>query len=285
MHSTITKYTKIPYKCLQPLVKDPSLLKAFCIYGKLKLCFTYSTIHNISSRKKEIANYLGISENTFRKYLGILKSKGLVEQYGNNIVFCSKTKLYTIFNIERNFNENQNKYSEKFFSLGKADLTIDNIRLLALRQKRDQINYNNKHRVARIILKSFGTIKCPATKQKLFKQSLKKAEKIVSSHNQNIAKRLVNSKYGFIDDNMCTQSISSMIGRKSKMTGFRFMKRLSQEGRISYEERTLKIKDLDRYENIDLMREVSPFFISIKKNTNSSYSLVYKMNSCWTFIK
>lgn len=278
-------YINIPYKCLLPLVAKPELLKAFVIYGKLKMMHSNSAIHNIKSRKKELAKKLEISENTFRKYLGVLKSNFIVSIDENDILrLGGRYELYNTFKIEANISKTKNKIADKWYRIERKDFNIEELQFLALKHKRNNIDYRNTERIKNEIVKTFGTISCPKTKQKLESKARRKATKIVEGNQENFAESFnPNSKYGFIDNNLSGTSIAKLIGRKSKITGNRFMHRLAKENKISYTRRDIKLQELTHFTNIKLIQEQNSLPCLIKKEYGVNI-LFLRIPNMWTIL-
>jgi len=279
------KFINLPYKCLLPLVSNKELLKAFCIYGKLKLMFTYSAIHNIKGRKKEIANKLEISENTFRKYLGILKSNFLVSIDQNDILrLAGRYEIYNVLKIKANFSENKNRICDKWYKLDGVQLNVDNIRFLAIKHKRENINYKNEERIKNIIVKTYGTIICPKIKSRIETNAKRRAKEILERNKENIAESFnQNSIYGFTDDNLSGKSISKIIGCKSPISGNRFMHRLVKDNKISYKKRDIYLKTLSHFTNISLLQEVNTLPVMIKKQYGVN-ALFLRVPNKWTLL-
>lgn len=270
----------IPYKCLLPLVEDTNLLKAFCIWGKLKLKFSHGSIHNIKSRKQELAKSLNICENTFRKNLSILKNKNLIsfEQDGT-LRLLNKYNIYSSTNIEPNSHEG--RISHKYYRITEEDLNPDDIKLLALQHKKDQINYNNLKRIRNILLKSEGKIHSPKILSKVKGKLKDKAENILNKYKNIPAQAFKsNSTFGFLDDNMCGETIAKIFGKKTKQTGCKFLHKMKKLNKITLERRVIKLCNLTPSLNIKYYREMGykNFIIS---NKALCVNLPMKWNVCY----
>lgn len=267
------------------MVEKPELLKAFVIYGKMKMMFTNGAIHSIKSRKKEIANRLNVSENTFRKYLGILKSNFIVSIDENDILRLSgRYELYNTFKIKANYSKVKNRIADKWYKVKKEDFSIQELQFLALKHKRNNIDYKNTERIKNKIVKTFGTILCPRTKQKIESKARKTAKTIIANNQENFAESFnPNSKYGFVDNNLSGQSIAKLLGRKSKITGNRFMHKLVKENKISYKKRDIKLQELTHFTNIKIIQEVNNLPCLIKKEYGVN-TLFFRVPNSWTLL-
>lgn len=251
------KTIKLPYKCIFPLIKNPTLLKAFCIWGKLKLKHSNSSIHNIKKRKKELAEYLNISENTLRKYLGILKTNNLIKfEKDGTLRFSNKYVIYNVLGVEAN-TCTLGFIKQKTFDLKLEELEVDNIKLIALQLKKDQINYRNTKRIQNILIKDTGTIYDPKIKQKTLKSVKIRSERLLSKLKKHTASSFNSiGKFGFVDDNMCGESIAKMFGRKSKSSGLNFLHKMKRCNRMTLEQRYLRLNDLNHICDISKYREI-----------------------------
>lgn len=278
-------YINIPYKCLLPLVAKPELLKAFVIYGKLKMMFTNGAVHNIKKRKKELAKSLGMSENTFRKYLGVLKSHFIVSVDENNILrLGGRYELYNTFKISPNFSETKNRIADKWYRIEKNDFNLEEIQFLALKHKRNNIDYKNTERIKNKLVKTFGTIICPKIKQKIESKARKTAKKVVDNSQENFAESFnPNSEHGFVDNNLSGLSIAKLLGKKSKISGNRFMHKLKQSNKITYTPRSIKLKELTHFTNIKIIQEENSLPCLIKKEYGVN-TLFLRVPNRWTIL-
>ena len=276
---------KIPYKCLLPLVEKPDLLKAFVVYGKLKMMFTNGAVHNIRSRKKELAKRLDISENTFRKYLGILKSYFLASTDENDTLrLVGRYGLYDIFKMTPHFSVTKNRITDKWYKINKEDFDIEEIQFLALKHKRNNIDYKNIERIKNNVVKTFGNILCPKIKQKIESKARKTAKTIVDNSQENFAESFnPNSKYGFVDNNLSGQSIAKLLGKKSKITGNRFMHKLAKKNKIAYTPRTIALQELTCFTNIKIIQEENTLPCLIKKY-NGVNTFFFRVLNAWILI-
>ena len=267
------------------MVAKPELLKAFVIYGKLKMMFSNGAVHNIKSRKKELAKRLHISENTFRKYLGVLKSNFIVSIDENDILrLGGRYELYNTLKIEANFSETKKRIADKWYRVEKKDFNIEELQFLALKHKRNNIDYKNTERIKNSIVKSFGTIICPKIKQRIESKARKTAKTIVSNSQENFAESFnPNSKYGFVDNNLSGTSIAKLIGKKSKITGNRLMHKLAQKNKISYTKRDIRIQELTHFTNIKIIQEENILPCLIKKEYGVN-TLFLRVPNSWTIL-
>lgn len=247
--------------------------------------FTYSSIHNIKSRKKELAQRLNVSENTFRKYLGILKREGLVFEQHNTLRLSNRYTIYEVLDVEPNITNN--KISERSYILRLNDINEDLIKLKALEHKKEQINYRNKERIKNILIEDLGTIYCPKIRKKALSKINLRAEGLLNKLKENPANSfLYNSRYGFVDDNMGCESIAKLIGKKSKSTANRFMKKLQSKGFISYDRREIPVENVVRFIDLNRINNYQKIFYTIKPSPNSTsiYTVVGRVTNGWTII-
>lgn len=241
--------------------------------------YSYSAVHNIKSKKQEISKKLGISENTFRKYLSILKSKSLVSIDKNDILrIAGRYQIYYSLGLAPNYSETKERISDKRYRLSFNELSTDYIKLLALVHKRDNINYVNTNRIKNQLLKSFGTITCPKIKRKIESNCKRKAIEIIERSKENFAEGFnKDSKYGFVDDNLSGNSIAGIFGKKSRITGNRFMHKMKKKKIISYDARSILVST-DKI-SISILREV------VNKTAFIANDYVYvRVPNRWTFI-
>ena len=262
------KFIKLPFKCLLPLVADKNMLKAYCMYGKLKLSFSNSSIHNIQKRKSELAERLEMSENTFRKYLGKLIANKLAwVGTDGTLRLAKRDAIFTVFDIVPSYSTKKSRNFYKSYELSLATLTPDDIRFLALQQKRDQIDYMNTVRITKQLVEAKGKIISDKLKATITKGCSKKAALIVKELNSHYAKGFnPNSKYGFCDGNMSSEAIAKLCGMTTKMSGNRFMHRLEKRGLITYNQRHIEVLPITKFVNIKEMRENSKFPMMIMKS-------------------
>src|SRR5579871_6523565 len=95
------QFVKIPIKILCEIVKNRSDIKAYVTYLQLKSLYKHQTIHNIRGRKKEIAGFLGISENTFRSRLGHMRQLNLCLIENNILRLRHSYILFETFQLKK----------------------------------------------------------------------------------------------------------------------------------------------------------------------------------------
>lgn len=236
------------------LVAQPELLKAYIVWSKLKCIFSNSAIHNWDNHNKkvQISKTLGISLNTLKKFISILLTNNIVYKEGNILRLGSKIKWNTLFNIvfQEELKETYVRKSElnkcNFFVLHISELDFDNLKFLSLQLKREQVEFKQLGNVSEEILKSYGTINSVHTLNKMRGKSKKEASKIYEKYTNDVSYNFLKKKpYGFLDSNLSGNSIAKLFGRKSAMTGTRFLRKLSNKGLITLERRIIYLTKLE----------------------------------------
>jgi IS1 family transposase len=275
------KHISLPYKCILPLVKQPEMLKAFVLWGKLKLIAKNGAIHNIRSKKQILAKKFGMSENTFRKYLSLLKSKYMVWEDESGILrIANKYSIYEALNITPNYSQTTGLVKDKKFKLKKEELHLDNIKLLALQYHKTILNHNNLKRVQDQLLKPYGTIVCPKIQKKIKSSVTKKANNLIEQSKNPAVGYRNDNVIGFVDDNVSSNTIAKMFGRKSKMTGNRFMTKLKEANVIEYEQRHIILEPITRFVNISLIQETQTLPVVIIKQDGVHF-LALRVPNSW----
>ena len=246
------------------LVAQPEMLKAYIIWGKLKCIFSNSAIHNWNTHNKkvQISNTLGISLNTLKKYISILLENKIVYKDENILRLGSKLKWNTLFNIvfQEELKEIYVRKSElnkcNFYLLRLSELSFDNLKFLSLQLKRDQVEFKQLENATNEILKSYGTINSVQALNKIRVKSKTKASEICKKYRNDVSYNFLKKKpYGFLDSNLSGNSIAKLFGRKSAMTGTRFLRKLSNKGWITLERRIIYLTKLEV--NTKILNETS----------------------------
>lgn len=230
---------KIPYNIIFQLIKDSSFLKAFCIYGKLKTsCGKKGLFFNYKSRKQELSKKLDISENTLRKYIGILKIKGFAWESNNNLRLANSHHILKYFNIEE-------KKRSLQLRLSYDDISYYRIISEALKLKKSQIQHRQKQAIFKVLQNKVGIIKCDKIRRKVESNFRRKVDRIYEEKNSNISYNYVKEKkeFGFLDDNMNSKSYSKLLGKKSPTSGFNMINSLKKEGFLTATRRIVKLAE------------------------------------------
>jgi predicted transcriptional regulator len=254
---------KIPYRCLLKLCLNPQLLKAFCIYGKLKIIAgKKGFIFNYKSCKQYLSKKLEISENTLRKYVGILKAEGFVWESRNNLRVAHSHHIYNVLNVKEHIcsvemSEKFGKVSTKQLRLSFNNLNVDTIKACAIHLKQIQIEYKQKKTLEEKLIKKHGNIISGKIESKIKSYCKNKANLIWSKYNNDIRYNFLNKqkRNGFLDNNLALQSIANMFGRKSKTTSSKLLNNLKAKGLISLEKRNIPICHVKEGMNIALLSE------------------------------
>lgn len=256
---------KIPYTCLLRLVEKPQLLKAFCIYGKLKLIGgRKGLIYNYKSCKQTLADTLCISQNTLRKYVGILKSEGFVWESKNNLRIGNSFKIFAALELEPHVCDNVNStkkyntFTTRQIRLEFNDLNPERIFAEAILFKKNQIIYKQKENIKNVLLQEIGPIYCNNIKKKMNKDINLKTTSIYDSLSETPSYNFLNTdkKYGFLDNNMCLQTCAHMLGRKSKSTGYRHLNKLQDLNYLEMTSRTLVIANRNETNSLGHLRAI-----------------------------
>ncbi len=203
--------------------------------------YSNNSIHNWDTKKKHISKSLGISINTLKKYVKILEENKLAWIEGNILRLGSKRKWNDFFNTK------PTKDRFKVLTLKIHQLNIINLKFEALKIKRSQIEWKQKEKVGKVLLKGYRKINCSNTEKKI-KSFLKvKVEGVYEKYSENVSYNFVQKtrKYGFLDNNMSGKSISKLFGRKSSITGNRFLRTLYLSNVIEVEQRKLLLVEIE----------------------------------------
>lgn len=271
---------KIPYKCLLPLVQQPKLLKAYIIYGKLKfICGKKGFYYNYKSDKQVLADTFGISQNTLRKYVGILKENGLVWESNRNLRLAHAYKIYDVFGLKPNvctieYSVKEDQISTRQIRLTYDELTPERIIALAIDFKQEQITFKQKEKISIGLKKGIGKIYCEKVRENAYKYLDQKVNKIYdrfsenSSYNFKTEGRL---RYGFLDNNMCLESYAKLIGRKSKSTAANWLKRLEKKNLVLVERRSIPLGIPTSQCSVNVLRDTFGDSIFYNKKDNMYY--------------
>lgn len=245
------KLFKVPYRILPYLIKDTIFLRAYCIYGKLKImCGKKGLFFNYKHRKQELADTLGIAYNTLCKYVRKLKEYDLVWESNNNLRLAESYKIYDAFNLVPNVNDDTRskrygQISTKQFRLTFDELNEDRLVTLACKLKKEQITYKQIESLRNSIIEGYGNIHSENARKKINKSANKRASEIYSSLADNTRYNFlsIEKEHGFLDNNMSLQSYASFFGKKSKMAAHRRMKKYEKLGLCEITKRAIKFCD------------------------------------------
>jgi len=196
------------------MVESDQIL-TFSYFIKLKYLYSNSTIYNFSLRKS--ANLIGVSPNSIKKHLKIMKKMGIVritksKNGNNNLTFISIKKITELYGLNHNnrcgsitFHKNDKIQSIKTILYSK--ILINNIN-------------KQKYRIK--------------GKSNLLMRKIDQLKKIGKDNNS--INRSIASERIYSDTFICSQTIGNMLSR-TKMTGYNQLIKMRKMGLITAKKR------------------------------------------------
>jgi len=248
---------KIPYKCLFKIVNNPQLLKAYCIYGKIKhLTYNLPYWKDYAHTKTALAKALGVSYNTLTKYVRILISYGLAWEEKNNLRLAHKYKIYELVDEPIHINEHNGKVCTRNLALTFEQLTPEYLFKEAIKLKKQQTEFRQKQAIKKVLTNEVGQIHSDNIGDKMKKSINNKTNNIYNKYCNNLDYNFKGTRqsFGFLDNNLSLNSYAKMLGRKTKTTASRWLKKLEAKNMIVKKQRAVCLGTLSKNENISMYR-------------------------------
>lgn len=231
MTNNIRIHKELPSK----IVENPRLIKAFAVFYGLKFIYVGGIIINITGRYDEIASKLGISQNNLRGKIKTLLELGLVKREGRNLWFAGFNQIGKTLQTK----------SKKSYKIGytnvKALETI--IKALAIENNLERQRHKVKEKIVNEELRRYGKIEAKTIRNKIKKYIRKnilfyseKYQKRVSSKSKNFfSKPKLNT-----DISISRMGIADMMGRISKSTGSRLVRKMKALNLLESDEKRIE---------------------------------------------
>lgn len=223
MERNIRIHRDLPDRILQ----DTSVLKGMSVFYSMKFLYVGGVIKDMPSRYREIAGRIGISQSNLRSKVRLLAEMGLVKRQGRNLTFAGFNEIGRIFNLKA-------KRSFRVSHAGAKRMeTI--FKALSLEVNFERQRHKVRERIVNEELKRYGKIEAKGIQAKIRRHIRRniagyaeRQERRASQHSPNrFEHRGINT-----DITISRQGMADMMGRKSKSTGSRLLRRMSSMGLV-----------------------------------------------------
>lgn len=217
------------------LMKDAVMLRCMGVFYSMKFLYVGGIIKDITSRYGEIAERIGISESNLRSKVKTLTERGLLKRDGRNLLFAGFDQIGKTFQLKT-------KKSFRVSHRGAKELeTI--MKALALEVNFEMQRHKVRERIVSEELKRYGKIEAKGIKAKIRKYIRKNIAHYALKYERRVSD---NPRNPFIppktntDISISRQGLASMVGRKSKSTGSRLMKRMGSMGLLESDSKRIE---------------------------------------------
>lgn len=207
------------------LLKDSPMLKSMGVFYSMKFLYVGGIIKDITSRYEEISDRIGISQSNLRGKVKHLIEKGLLRKEGRNLVFAGYDEIGRLFQLK----------TKKSFRIShrKAKELETIIKALALEVNFERQRHKVRERIVSEELKRYGKIEAKGIRMKIRKYIRKNIGNYAEKYNRRVSPNprnpFVNCKVN-TDISISRQGLAEMVGRKSKSTGSRIMRKMNSLG-------------------------------------------------------
>lgn len=251
------------------LLKDQTMLKCMSVFYSMKFLYVGGIIKDIPSRYGEIAGKIGISRSNLRGKVKILTERGLLKREGRNLVFAGFDEIGKRFQLKT-------KKSFRVSHRGAKELeTI--MKALSLEVNFEMQRHKVRERIVSEELRRYGKIEAKGIKAKIRKHIRKNIAHYAVKYNKRVS---LNPGNPFTppktntDISISRQGLASMVGRKSKSTGSRLMRKMTCMGLVETDskriERVCERADKDMIRHLELDTSYFVFKgVLYRRRTNS----------------
>lgn len=232
----MTKNIRIHKELPSRIVDNPKLIKAFAVFYGLKFIYVGGIIINITGRYEEIADRLGISPNNLRGKIKTLIELGLVKKEGRNICFAGFNQ------IGKTLETKSRKSYRISYTNVKALETI--IKALAIENNLERQRHSVKEKIVKEELRRYGKIEAKTIRNKIRRY----IRKNISFYSEKYHKRVSSkSKSTFskpklnTDISISRMGIADMMGRISKSTGSRLVRKMKTLNLLESDEKRIEM--------------------------------------------
>lgn len=240
------------------LAKDNTWLKALSVFYALKFYYKGGIILNISKRYSFFADELKISETNLRAKIKFLIDNGLIERKNNCLYFVSFNKIKEKFKIK----------TTKFYKLSYRNPKQLEffLKTLIIKENLEKQEYKLKEKIINEELKKFGKIEARTIRNKVRKYLKKNISQLRVKYQK---RELLNSSNKLLKNHSINNSvtisrkkIASELGKKSKSTGTRFIKKIKSLGLVLEDNKRIeRIQSKVSFQVIRYFELDSSFFI------------------------
>lgn len=240
------------------LAKDNTWLKALSVFYSLKFYYKGGIILNISKRYNFFADELKISETNLRSKIKFLIDNGLIERRNNCLIFVSFNKIKEKFKIK----------TTKYYKLSyrKPKELEFFLKTLIIKENLEKQEYKLKEKIINEELKKFGKIEARTIRNKIRNYLKKNITQLRLKHQKRELSNSSNNlfKNPSINDTITVsrKKIATELGKKSKSTGSRFIKKIKSLGLVLEDNKKIeRIRSKVSYQALRYLDLDSSYFI------------------------
>jgi DNA-binding Lrp family transcriptional regulator len=216
---------KIHKELPEILVKDTTMLKSMGVFYSMKFLYVGGIIKDMTSRYGEIAERIGISPSNLRGKVKNLIGMGLVRKEGRNLLFAGHEEIGRAFKLK-------SKRGFRVSARNARELETV-VKALAL-----EVNFEKqRHRIREGIvseeLRRYGKIEAKGIRLKIRKYIRKNIGNYAKKYTERVSPKPRNpfeTRKINTDITISRQGLADMVGRKSKSTGSRLIRRMGSLG-------------------------------------------------------
>ena len=212
------------YKSLsQKIVHDSNTIKLIALFSQLKSMYVGGIILNYTSRYKQLTAVLDISESTLRKRINQLTTMGLIKKEGKHISFIAHKKIKELFDLSPKLRK------VNLFAFENTKQIQNKIIVTAINENLKQQKYKINKKILSQKIKRLA-IQCSTIEENTYSFYAKRIDSLLENQ---IKRNLKTIKCGRIPKintqaTLSRQGVAKLLGRKSKATGTRWIRKLNQ---------------------------------------------------------
>lgn len=217
------------------LSKDPLMLRCMGVFYSMKFLYVGGIIKDIPSRYGEIAGKIGISRSNLRGKVKVLTERGLLKREGRNLLFAGFDEIGKRFQLKT-------KKSFRVSHRGAKELETV-MKALSLEVNFEMQRHKVRERIVSEELRRYGKIEAKGIKAKIRKYIRKNIAHYAVKYNRRVSPNPGNP---FVpprtntDISISRQGLAHMMGRRSKSTGSRLMRRMASLGLVESDSKRIE---------------------------------------------